>query len=121
MELHTLKGNASSFGLNDVCAVIHAIEDEESLKISHLEQIEAAFRCFLDGNFEFLKVRFAAEQDESLLVSRSALIELRGQADSCGSREDLAKAVKAWFASVERVPAAAMLGPMAQYVERLAQ
>ncbi len=121
MELHTLKGNAASFGLNDVSATIHLIEDEGILQPQHLDRIESAFQNFLNENFECLKTRFAAEQDDSLSVSRAEIIELRRQVEVCSGRDDVAEAVITWVDRVGRVPAAAMLGPMAQYVEILAE
>lgn len=116
---HTIKGNAASYGLQSIVAVVHAIEDEVELGLEHIDATESAFREFLAQHEDVLEISYDAEDGDSelLQVSATRMAELREMIEH-GPRDG---ELRRWTAEVYLKPARALLGPFPLFVSKLAE
>ncbi len=120
-ELHTLKGNAAAFGMDELAQLIHHVEDQQSITQKYIAQIEGEFARFLDEHFELLRIRLNEESEELIQIRQSLIQQLRESLSSEHPAPNLRRAVMSWLDEVQRVPAPSLLGPIAPYVQRLAE
>lgn len=116
--VHTVKGNAASYGLAGIAAQIHSIEEQDAIAAGDIDTIRGAFQTFLEDNAEVLSVQWDVGAAPDLVLAPIHVEDLhtllgRVQADA-------ARAVRGWLASVLLRPAGSMLGPLDEFVERLA-
>lgn len=114
--LHTLKGNAASFGMSDVCQLIHQVEEEPFLGVAEIDRVEGAFRQFLARHRAILDVSWEQTAPESFSVSARRIEELRRHLDALD-----VEAARAWVEGVCERPVRDLLGPVDQMVARLAR
>jgi chemotaxis protein histidine kinase CheA len=120
-ELHTLKGNASAFGLDEVADKIHKIEDEVEIVESHLAAIRTMFVTFLDERRELLKVSLDDDAGESVVIDLDRLSALSDAVHAAGSVDALQRAVDVWVDDAVKVPFDSLFGPVTSYVGSLAE
>lgn len=119
-ELHTLKGNASAFGLEDLALLVHSVEDEVRIATPHLATVEGAFARFLEDRYELLKIRFGQEEAPLFSVAPEQLQQLGAEVAKAISTADAVARVDLWQRDVQKVAVETLLGPIANYVETLA-
>lgn len=120
-ELHTLKGNSSAFGLEDIAGLVHSVEDELRVANSHLDGVEASFQRFLADRYELLRTRLEDKAaPEAHEVTQATLQQLRDRVAQAPSVKDSLAAVETWTADVRKTAAETLLGPLQAYVENLA-
>jgi signal transduction histidine kinase len=118
--LHTMKGNAASFGLRDVAEVTHEIEEKTRIQRDDINRIESRLREFLSVHRDTLELDFDVDDDELLSVHRNELDKLSLHLHRA---TDLMQAVETfdnWFSGVKQKTARALLGPLQDYTEALA-
>jgi signal transduction histidine kinase len=71
-DLHTIKGNAAMFGLDEVSRLVHALEEKQNLGLSDLNSIEEALRRFLDESAHILNLQW--DDLDSVVLSISSQI-----------------------------------------------
>jgi two-component system chemotaxis sensor kinase CheA len=113
--VHTVKGNAASFGLDEVVAVAHDAE-EGGVTGDGLDQLTTAIRDFLDANHDVLNVSFDADPTASYPVDRSRAIELQELVTDCAANSDH---LRRWAAELTLKPVADVLGPVGQFATEL--
>lgn len=116
--VHTIKGNAACFGLTEVAALAHRVEDEGvdagQISPAGLKEIEAALRGFLKANMQVLGVDLDDRGDAGAVLSSDQVRRLVAlTADAPAELSELVTAIT-------RRPATDLLGPMERMVERLA-
>lgn len=114
--VHTIKGNAGSFGMHGLARVIHEIESQPDIAREDLRMIEQAFKSFLDANHRVLGVQ-AGQDSSTVRVSNRRLAELESLLRSVGNRDDLMR----WCAKVRLEPAEAYMSSFEQTVARVAE
>lgn len=117
--VHTLKGNAACYGLDEQVRVVHEVEEHDEISPADLDWIEDAFRSFLRDNDEVLALRFDEEGAESFSIDGRQADRLRravAKLDAAGTHE-----LGRWSAEVLRRPAGDLLGPIRQFATRLAE
>ncbi len=114
--VHTVKGNAATYGLDEIVSFTHAVEEREVLGVSEIDAIEGLFREFLVRHESILEVDYDAVGNSVFEVSRRSLEELRTIA-AASTDHDLRR----WTASVALKPVGLLLGPIGSFVEKLAQ
>ncbi len=116
--VHTVKGNAASYGLDDLVHKVHEVESRPSIEPKGIDEIEEVMRSFLKKHFEVIGVDYDADNDDAFTVDAEAMTQLMKL--TSGGAEDV-DALKRWTASILRKPARHLLGPIESFVSRLAQ
>jgi two-component system chemotaxis sensor kinase CheA len=115
--IHTLKGNSASYGLEDIVAIIHEVEEAPSLQAAHVEAIGEALRDFVRVHEHVLDIDYDQVGEEGFAVTRDQMSKLRGLISAL-PREHGGE-LKRWTARVLRKPAWQVLGPLADFTEKL--
>ncbi|MGH1340222.1 MAG: ATP-binding protein [Nannocystales bacterium] len=118
--VHTVKGNAASWGLVDVASVAHAVEDEEVITAEGLQLVDSAMAGFLQDSEEILGISYGPDTDPTCSVTRSKVRELRKLADAVGDEAQGAR-LRRWATAITQCPAADLVGPMDMFVDGLAE
>ncbi len=111
--VHTVKGNAASYGLDAVARVAHAVEAEPAITAAGLDQIRAALEGFLADNEAVLGLGASGGTVE---VPAGVLVELRTLLNPLDP-PGLAR----WGAEVVKRPARELVGPVEVFVDRLTE
>lgn len=117
-ELHTYKGALSFFELTEAVSAIHEAEEAERLKASHLRALDAGFRALLAAHVKLWRIEPDGAQE--VAVSTAALSGLERALLEADSLEAARAAALAFVADQRRRPARALLGPIEETVQRLA-
>ena len=122
-ELHTIKGNSAAFGLTDLASLVHEIEDQSNIGITHLQSIEQNLRQFLKENHSVLQISYESNDSEVFQLHKNQLLELGDiiAAQVQNSRESLEDRVYLWIDSIQMKPADALLGIIPDYIVELAK
>lgn len=119
--LHTIKGNLGCYGLHDIAALVHTLEEARELSWADAQLIEDTLKKFLRVHRELL----GFDYPESVRAPRSVeigrlmplLAELAGE-DSPRRRR---ATVEAFVEELKWVPAGVLLAPLRSVVERVAE
>ncbi len=115
--IHTVKGNAASFGLAPITELVHEVESRP-IDAEGIEQIEQALVTYLNENKAVLAIDYETETRDSFEVSANAMASLQHliqQLDPSAS-----SAFEGWLSRVRQRPASRLLGPLEPLVDRLA-
>lgn len=113
--VHTIKGNAGSYGLDDVASVAHHVEAADTIDQAGLDHIRAALAAFLSAHQDVLGIS-SSDQGRTIEIDERQLETLRTIA-SAGDTEG----VQSWSRQVALCPVGELLGPVHGFVERLAE
>jgi len=114
---HTIKGNAASYGLDDIAEHIHRIEDQETIDLDDLNAIASDFRSFLQEHKAVLEIDYDDSEDDIFAVSSRRLEELKAMIEAGTNDVELRR----WTAEVYLKPASLLMGPFQKFVEKLAE
>ncbi|MCA9545058.1 MAG: Hpt domain-containing protein [Myxococcales bacterium] len=113
--IHTLKGNASAFGLDDVVHVCHRVEEEPRIGTAALDRVEAALRGFVATNLALLAIDYEAVDGHGpVVVHRRDFDRLTAIA-----RRLADPLLAAWQREVTQVPFQLLLGPLPEFAKSL--
>jgi two-component system chemotaxis sensor kinase CheA len=115
--LHTLKGNAASWGLTDIAAQVHAIEDEPLITSQHIQNVEDGFRSFIDTHAQIIGFEYAGLHELNFEVSSSQFDRLKTIISDLPGNQ--ASQLQNWTAVVLQKPASLLLGPIDEFVAKL--
>lgn len=113
--VHTLKGNAASFGMAGVYQLIHLVEDEPYIGVAEVDRIEGSLRDFLERHRGVLDMSWENTGDELVLVPGRRIDVLR----RCVAERDV-EGAQEWVEALHDRPAGEMLGPVDRLVSGLA-
>lgn len=119
--LHTVKGNLGCFGLHDIAALVHAIEDQEVVDCGDLTRVEDTLRHFLELHFAVLRLPFPDAQysAESIEVERVVpVLETLAAEPSEETRHEVAET---FLEKLHWVSAGTLLSGIHGLVERVAE
>ncbi len=117
--IHTVKGNAASYGLSEVVDLAHAIEEKDGCSEADLDEILGCFRGFLRRHMAVLMIDFDRVSEHDYAVSPAQVESLRGiQAELSGPA---AERLAAWTSQVLSKPAQHMLGPIEDFTGKLGE
>jgi two-component system chemotaxis sensor kinase CheA len=116
--LHTIKGNSASYGLEEVVDLVHAIEEEATLRAEDVDCVASALRQFLETNERVLELKLDAVGDEGFAVTREQMMSLQSLVAGMHGAE--ASELRRWTARVLRRPAGLVLGPVEDFAQKLA-
>lgn len=115
--IHTIKGNAASYRLEEVVEVAHRVESQPSLDTSALNEVEGALRTFLKDNFSTLGLDYDETLQHVLACSDKQMQRLQHLLRESGGSLDW----KQWATYLMLRPAQELLGPIHTFVDSLAQ
>lgn len=115
-SIHTVKGNSSVYGLEEVVSVCHEVESSETIVRDHLARIERTLHAFIDDHRALFGSAFGegASEEEVVRLSRKSFQQLVDLA-----RVDAGTA-RRYLSESRRIPAAQLAAPLEAVVERLA-
>lgn len=117
--VHTIKGNAASYGLTSIVDVCHEIEEHGHVSHADLGAIASSLRGFLEDHRGVLEIDFDRIREQPLEITAEQMSNLRRIiAETNGSAS--AK-LRGWTAHVLRKPAAHMIGPIEDFTAKLAE
>ena len=118
--LHTLKGNAAAYNLDQVENLIHELEDKQSISLEDLHALKMLFQNFIHSNEKVLSLAQYRTQKNHISVSQKHLKTLL----SCLERNDYQSARKHLEELIHTSSYHAIedyIGPLADYAQRLAR
>lgn len=117
--VHTIKGNAASYGLVDLVDLSHAVEEKDTIEAKDLDAIIDAFLAFLKKHVSVLQLDFERLSEHGYFVSQAQAEDLRTIAEDV--KQPVAARLDHWMALVMSKPAHHMLGPIDDFTEKLGQ
>ncbi|MBV1858042.1 MAG: Hpt domain-containing protein [Nannocystaceae bacterium] len=117
--LHTVKGNAASWGLCDVASVVHDVEEKDEIRSADIDRVHAEMERFLESTQGAVGVSYREDAEAACEVERSKVRELRDLVTKVRDPEG-GKQLRQWAATITQCPAVDLMGPLETFVERLA-
>ncbi|HVS17264.1 MAG TPA: ATP-binding protein [Planctomycetota bacterium] len=114
--VHTVKGNAASWGLSGVTEAAHDVEAGEGITEADLEHVGQALRDFLGTHRTLLNVDYEVT-DPGYQVQGDELRALRALTGEPVHPHD----VESWVSQVVQRPAGDLFGPVEMFVSKLAE
>lgn len=119
--LHTLKGNAASFGLTSIAQSIHHVEDGSQITIDQIMDIEISLKTFLSEHISILGVEYDGTTDQVFEVRRDTLSELGMALLNSQSLELAQECGRNWIERIQQKRADEIMGSAFEYVTKLAE
>lgn len=119
-ELHTIKGNASCYGLVDLASRAHEIEEHPRIEMPPVVDLEGELETFLKTNRELLGIDGHSAPQEVYRITGDDLGELERM---LAGATDLAALRKTLIERLEQVrwqPVGRLLGPLDEQISTLA-
>lgn len=113
--LHTIKGNCATYDLDCLVEYIHELEENDVIEAPAVRKVSSLITDFLRANESVLEVDFNDIENAKFEVSQERFDELRGLSGAANPR-----AIQAWAAVNSLRPAHAVLGPVENFVYKLA-
>jgi HPt (histidine-containing phosphotransfer) domain-containing protein len=101
--LHTMKGNAASFNLDDWVARLHQMEEKNPIAVADLQDMAQHVRSFLRQNEGILHLDFDHPMRSVFGVDQNDLNALKETLDPIASPAAMAR-VESWSRSVQALP-----------------
>ena len=114
--VHTVKGNAASYGLVKLVETVHGVEEDGEISVAELDLVEAEFVAFLEEHADVLGVNYRETLQESYTVSQEQLRELELLLSGVES-----PAADYWLAQLRQKSVGVIMGPVDTYVRRLGE
>lgn len=118
--LHTIKGNASLFGMPELVDRIHDLEDQPNFTEGDLGDIEQVLNKFLEQHQSVLGIDINNLQETTLTIDQKHLEELENTFRPI-FKDALGAKLSSWIARVKTRTAREMLGPVHDYFQQLTQ
>ncbi len=118
-DAHTIKGNAATYGVTPVVRVVHAVEEQPIIEETHIDEIYAAFRGFLDAHAQVLGTSMDQAPERTWTISDRDIDTLARVSRSLGEAERAP--LEQWLRDVTLVPARDLVGPIEALVATLAE
>lgn len=114
--VHTIKGNAASWGLEEVVAATHLVEDQVAIKVEDLESVGDALRRFLEAHEALLEIDFEVDDPGYAVAAEDLRLLVEFASDPHGIKK-----IEDWVSGIVCRPARELLGPVGTFAERLAE
>ncbi|HET9240815.1 MAG TPA: 7TM diverse intracellular signaling domain-containing protein [Oligoflexus sp.] len=118
--IHTMKGNAASFNLDDWVARLHLLEDKSPITLADIKSVADHVRSFLKQSEGILHLDFDQPLRSSFSVDQSDLNALRETLEPVASPSAL-KRLDSWSRSVKALPLKSYTTPLGPMVHRVAE
>lgn len=118
--IHTIKGNAGSYGLTHVMQTCHDVESREVITQEDLLEIEESLRGFLQEHHAVLDIRYEDNRTQVYEIEATELQALESLARQSSDPQTSAT-ILAWVKHARLCPASALLGPLDNFMTQIAQ
>ncbi len=119
-NIHTLKGNAASWGLGDLMLLVHAAEDRPEVTLADLDAAEELLRDFVDRNYHVIGLVYDGLEETTYHISEQQIRKLDSIITKIGDHVKESKTLQQWSKTLQQKAAEDMLGPIDEFVKRLA-
>ena len=119
-NIHTIKGNAASWGLTDLMLQIHLAEDKPLINLADLDGAEDLLRNFVDTNYPVIGVVYDSLEEATYSISQQQIRKLDSIIHKIGDVTEESANLKQWSKGIQQKAAADMLGPIDEFVKKLA-
>ncbi len=120
--LHTLKGNSSIMGLNNIARLIHDIEEKTYIDTNDIITVIDTMSKFLSENYEILKVDFEKLDESSLMeLTREQVNRLKHEVLEIDDAHLRLEKFRDWLKSLDDRPAITYLRPITERLGELAE
>ncbi len=120
-ELHTLKGNSSSYGLVKIAEAIHMLEDEARIEARRVSQIEESFKEFLNQNKALLGVTYGSASEDSFVVPTKIIKQIEDSIPKMRGENDLRALINDFLSLIRLKQASTLIGPIHDSFDAMAQ
>lgn len=120
-ELHTIKGNASCYGMVDLASSAHQVEEQPKIELPPVLDLERQFESFLKDNLEILGIDRNATKREVYRIDSDELVELEQLVARATDLQALRKTMADRLDLFRWQPVERLLGPLGLQVSNLAQ
>lgn len=110
--MHSLKGNSTVFGLEEIAALIHRIEDQSVILEEHVAEVEERIKDFLNANSGVLNVAYGQTSEQRYSITPHQIGSLGRSVKGLQNAEAAGHAVTRWVIDLKRKPATELLGPI---------
>lgn len=118
--VHTVKGNAGSWGLSDMAVTAHRVEDEAVITSDGVKLVLDELERFLRESRDILGLTYGPSLEPTCSVSRSKVRELHHLVDAVQDQDDGTR-LRRWATTIGQCPASELIGPMEIFVDGLAE
>lgn len=119
--LHTTKGNLGCYGLHEIAALVHSIEDAPEITASHLQRVEDSLKRFIEVHRAIIGVDYPDARSAERVAELDRLRPLLDAVVAEGDRAARQAAVDEYLRRVSWVPAGALLAPLRALVDRVSK
>ncbi len=120
--VHTIKGNAASYGMTEIVELIHHIEEAAEVGTGQIDAIVEGLRGFLRRHYNVIEIDYERAGAQAYAVTLEQISQVRGILDEIRGVDGTARdRLHRWTAGVLARPAGQLIGPMPEFVERLAE
>lgn len=120
-ELHTIKGNASCYGMVDLASRAHQIEEQAQIELPPVLDLEHALESFLKTNRDLLGIERGRAAQEVFRITSDDLGDLERMIASATDLSVLRKSLVDRLELVRWQPVRRLLGPIDAQISSLAQ
>jgi ABC-type transport system substrate-binding protein/signal transduction histidine kinase len=117
--LHTAKGVFGQFGLHELAAHVHAMEDHKIIEAQALRTLHARFDAEIEDHAALWRIHLSRAEPE-YSTSETFLRSLEADIDHATSLEALRKALRAKLRAVREKTVLELVGPLAESARQLA-
>lgn len=113
-QLHTIKGNATLFGMDNLAELIHQIEDESEIKGEHIDSAETNIKAFVNSHSGVLGLDYGKLEEDYFTVTRTQLGSLGRQLNTTSEPKTAKSVVSRWIVDLKRKPAKELVSPISK-------
>lgn len=118
--LHTTKGNLGCYGLHDLAALIHAIEDAPQLAWREVQRVEDTLKQFLVAHQDLIGITYPETTRVARSVELERLLPFLDQLQALGSEPERRRATRDFVKKLQWIPAGVLLAPLRGLAARVA-
>jgi len=111
-ELHTIKGNASCYGLTELASGAHKVEESQRIELSPIIDLEREFEGFLESNLDLLGLKRNATEREVYRLDSAELSALEEMIKRTRDVDSLRPTLLRRLDRLRWQPAGRLVGPL---------
>ncbi|MCA9513364.1 MAG: Hpt domain-containing protein, partial [Myxococcales bacterium] len=118
--LHTIKGNLGCFGLHDLAALVHSMEDAAEIRVEDLDTLEETLRRFLAAHGDVVGMGYEDDGQSSVVDLERVVPVLESLAHEPSTLRRRLE-IDHFLTHLSWVPAGTLLASLRGVVERVAE
>ena len=121
MILHTIKGNLSSFGLDDIIHFIEELEDSSFITMIDIESLTFIIHQFLDSYKDILKIEATSLDAKSYQLHERQLLVLNESLKAKGASAEILDTFSDWLDDIRQVSFDDLIGPICKKAQLIGE